>query len=255
MLRPYRQRMSFADHFSKQSCDYARYRPGYPKALFDWLRTLTPAHEVAWDVGTGNGQAAVELAGFFPRVVATDPSTEQIKNAIARANVSYHVQAAEKSDLADRSVDLITVAQALHWFDFERFYPEVKRVLKPNGVFAAWTYTLNQVSPEVDAVVRHYYQDIVGPYWPAERKFIDESYRTIPFPLQEIQAPPIRMQTQWSLSDYIGYLHTWSATQRFQQTHLKNPVEEIAASLSSAWGEHAQRTILWPIHMRVGCVR
>jgi SAM-dependent methyltransferase len=244
--------MSFADHFSKQSSDYAKYRPGYPQALFDWLKTLTLTHELAWDVGTGNGQAAVELAKFFGIVVATDPSAAQIKNAVAHANVSYRVQAAEQSDLADRSVDLVTVAQALHWFDFERFYPEVKRVMKSTGVFAAWTYTLNQVTPEIDAVVRHYYQDIVGPYWPPERTFIDECYRTIPMPLQEINAPPIRMETQWSLSDYIGYLHTWSATQRYQQTHLKNPVAEIVASLTSAWGEPTIRTVIWPIYMRVG---
>jgi hypothetical protein len=125
-------------------------------------------------------------------------------------------------------------------------------VLKSTGVFAAWTYTLNQVSPKVDAVVRHYYQDIVGPYWPPERKFIDECYRTIPLPLQEINAPPIRMETQWSLSDYIGYLHTWSATQRYQQARLKNPVAEIITSLQSAWGEQSSRTVLWPIHMRIG---
>jgi SAM-dependent methyltransferase len=246
--------MSFADHFSNHSSDYAKYRPGYPRALFDWLKTLTPTRDLAWDVGTGNGQAAVELAGFFARVVATDPSAAQIKNAVVHANVDYRVQAAEQSDLDDHSVDLITVAQALHWFDFDRFYPEVKRVLKSSGAFAAWTYTLNQVSPEIDTVVRHYYHDIVGPYWPPERKFIDESYRTIPFPLQEIKAPPIRMATKWSLSDYIGYLHTWSATQRYQQTHLRNPVEEIAAALTSAWGEQARRTILWPIHVRAGRV-
>jgi SAM-dependent methyltransferase len=246
--------MSFADHFSKQSSDYAKYRPGYPQALFDWLKTLTVTHDLAWDVGTGNGQAAVELARFFARVVATDPSAAQINNAVAHANVEYSEQAAERSDLATHSVDLVTVAQALHWFDFERFYAEVKRVLKPGGVLAAWTYTLNQVTPEIDAVVRHYYQEVVGLYWPAERKFVDECYRTIPFPLTEVTAPSIRMATRWTLQDYIGYLHTWSATQRYQQALHQNPVEKIAAALTSAWGEQAQRSIHWPIHIRVGRV-
>jgi SAM-dependent methyltransferase len=246
--------MSFADHFSKQSTDYAKYRPGYPQALFDWLKTLTPAHEVAWDVGTGNGQAAVALATFIARVVATDPASAQIKNAVARPNISYCVQPAEQSDLADHSVDLITVAQALHWFDFARFFSEVRRVLKPSGVIAAWTYTLNEVSPAVDAVVRRFYTDVVGPYWPTERKYVDACYRTIPFPFVEIVVPPICMETQWSLHDYIGYLHTWSATQRYQQSHHRDPVDLIVDSLTSAWGVQTERTVFWPLYARVGRV-
>jgi len=247
--------MAFADHFSKQATDYAKYRPGYPPALFDWLKSLTTTHELAWDVGTGNGQAALELTKFFAQVIATDPSTAQINSAQTHARVTYKVQPAEQSDCATHSVELVTIAQALHWFDFERFYAEVKRVLKPGGVIAAWTYTLNEVSPDVDAVVRHFYQDIVGPYWPPERRYIDASYRTIPFPFAEIKAPPIRMETQWTLDDYIGYLRTWSATQRYQQARQSDPIEMIAATLATAWGDAQRiRTVLWPIHVRAGRV-
>jgi SAM-dependent methyltransferase len=244
--------MSFADHFSNHAADYAKYRPGYPQTLFDWLRTLTPAQQLAWDVGTGNGQAAVELARYFAQVVATDPSAAQIGSAAPHANVSYRVEPAESSSLAVGSVDLITVAQALHWFEFERFYTEVKRVLKPTGVFAAWTYALNEVTPAVDAVVRHLYREIVGAYWPPERHYVDACYRTIPFPLTEIQAPSIRMETNWTLHDYVSYLHTWSATQRYRQTNNRNPIELISDSLTSAWGAQELRTILWPIHIRAG---
>jgi SAM-dependent methyltransferase len=244
--------MSFSDHFSKQATDYAKYRPGYPQALFDWLETLTPMHQLAWDVGTGSGQAAVELAKFFDQVVATDPSAEQIKNATPHARVSYLVQPAEQSDLAARSVDLVTVAQALHWFDFERFYAEARRVLKPTGIVAAWTYGLNEVTREVDAVVRHFYQDVVGAYWPSERRYIEACYRTIPFPLAEIEVPAIRMETHWTLTDYVGYLHTWSATQRYKQANHRDPVALIADSLAAAWGSQTHRAVIWPIHVRAG---
>jgi SAM-dependent methyltransferase len=184
--------------------------------------------------------------------VATDPSAAQIGNAAPHANVSYRVEPAETSSLATGSVDLITVAQALHWFDFERFYTEVKRVLKPTGVVVAWTYALNEVTPAVDAVVRHLYREIVGAYWPPERQYVDACYRTIPFPLTEIQAPSIRMETNWTLHDYVSYLHTWSATQRYRQTNNRNPIELISDSLTSAWGAQELRTILWPIHIRAG---
>jgi SAM-dependent methyltransferase len=246
---------NFADHFSGHATDYAKYRPGYPPELFAWLLSLTPEHQLAWDVGTGNGQAAVQLAQRFSSVVATDPSTEQIKNASEHSRVSYRVSPAEESDLLDTSVDLVTIAQAIHWFDFDRFYTQVRRVLKPNGAVVAWTYTLNHVSTAVDAVVRYFYQDVVGSYWPGERKYIEGRYENIPFPFFNIVAPPINMVTQCSYADYLSYLRTWSATQRYIKAKQLDPIELIRQPLLEAWGSPDQvLTIHWPIHVRAGRV-
>jgi len=244
--------MSFADHFSAQAIDYAKYRPGYPHALFDWLASLTPEHGVAWDAGTGNGQAAIMLAEHFRSVVATDPSVEQIGNAQRHERVRYQVQAAEHCDLSSGSVDLITVAQALHWFDFDPFYVQVKRVLKPHGLIAAWTYGLHAVTPEIDVVLRDFYSRIVGPYWPPERRYIDENYRTIPFPFAEISAPPMRLEMSWALHDLLGYLGTWSATQRYIKQRGSDPRELIYAPLRTAWGLQSDRCVSWPMHFRIG---
>lgn len=250
---PDQEKLPFADHFSGHSTDYAKYRPGYPPALFELLHALTAIHDVAWDVGTGNGQAAVALAKFFQRVVATDPSLAQIANAKPHPRVTYNVQAAEQCDLADASVDLATVAQAVHWFDFERFYAQVKRVLKPGGVLAVWTYALCKVTLGVDAVTRHLYADIVGPYWPPERRYTESSYRDIPFPFAEISIAPLFMVTHWTLADYVGYLRTWSSTQRYIKERQSDPVEAVMEPLRQAWGDPASlRAIEWPIHMRVG---
>jgi SAM-dependent methyltransferase len=186
-------------------------------------------------------------------VVATDPSGAQIGNAVAHGRVTYKVQAAEQPDLDDASVDLVTAAQALHWFDFERFYSQVNRVLKPNGVIAAWTYTLNLVTSEVDAVTRRFYDDVVGSYWPPERRYIEAEYRSIPFPFREIEVAPIFMTTEWTFDDYVGYLRTWSSTQRYAKDRGHDPVELVRAQLLAAWGGPDKRlAVVWPIHIRAG---
>jgi SAM-dependent methyltransferase len=244
--------MSFADHFSTQATDYAKYRPGYPPALFEWLATLTPQHSLAWDVGTGNGQAAVQLAHYFEQVIATDPSAEQIRNAQPHERVKYLVQPAEESGLDDASVDLITVAQALHWFQFDKFYAQAHRVLKPRGVMAAWTYGLHEITPELDAILQRFYSDTVGSYWPPERRYIDECYRTIPFPFFEFSAPPMRLELSWALHDLIGYLGTWSSTQRYIRQHGSDPRELIYEQLKAAWGAQRERVVSWPMYFRVG---
>jgi SAM-dependent methyltransferase len=243
----------FADHFSGHATDYAKYRPGYPPELFDWLSSLSVDHDLAWDVGTGNGQAAAKLAEAYAQVIATDPSAEQIRNVTTHPRVIYQVSPAEQSDLADASVDLVTVAQAIHWFDFDRFYAQVKRVLKPSGAIAVWTYTLNNVSTAVDSVVRYFYNDVVGAYWPRERKYIEDQYRNIPFPFAEIKAPHIAMTTHWSYTDYMCYLRTWSATQRYIKANEKDPIELIRQPLLEAWGSPEQLlTVHWPLHVRAG---
>lgn len=243
---------AFKDHFSTHSAEYARYRPNYPPALFDWLAQLVPERALAWDVGTGSGQAALGLARHFARVVASDAAEAQLRNAVAHPRVVYKVMPAERGDLDDASADLVTVAQALHWFDFDRFYAEVRRVLKPRGAIAAWTYGVNRIAPEIDAIVQRYYVEIVGPYWPPEREYVDKAYRTIPFPFEEIEAPRFEMQQPWTLDDLLGYLGTWSASKRYAEARGEDPIALIREPLARAWGTSTERTVEWPLYLRAG---
>ena len=243
--------MSFADHFSGHAADYARYRPDYPAALYVHLTGLCARRVRVWDCGTGNGQAALGLAAHFHDVIATDPAFNQVRNAEAAANVHYAVARAEAAPLADASVDLITVAQALHWFEFDRFYTQARRVLTRGGVLAVWGYGLNEISTEVDDVIHHYYTDIVGPYWPRERRYLDERYTTIPFPLAEEAAPSFYMEATWSLAEFRGYLATWSAAQRYARERGHDPLGLIDAPLAAVWGP-APRRVAWPMYLRVG---
>src|SRR6266568_6165743 len=181
--------MRFPDHFSGVSAGYAAFRPRYPDALFDFLADAAPARDAAWDCATGNGQAAIGLAHHFPRVIATDASEAQIAHATPDPRVTYRVAPAEASGLDDRSVDLVTAAQALHWFDRPKFWAEARRVLRPRGVVAVWTYLLFEIAPEIDAIIREFYSDVVGPFWPPERHITEERYRTIEFPFAEFAAP------------------------------------------------------------------
>ena len=240
----------FKDHFSRQATDYAKFRPRYPQELFRWLGSVAPSTELAWDCATGSGQAAVELAEVFERIIATDASEKQIANAERHQQVEYRVATAEKSGLASSSVDLITVAQALHWFELETFYSEVRRVLKPRGVIAATAYKLATVMPEIDAVVNRYYSEIVGEYWPEERRLV-EKFEELPFPFAEIETPPFEMVAEWSVEQLLGYLRTWSATQRFIAAEKRDPLEEVEPELRSAWGEK-ERRVVWPLTVRVG---
>jgi SAM-dependent methyltransferase len=245
--------MAFKDHFSRHADDYARYRPDYPGALFEFLANTVTSRETAWDCGTGNGQAALGLAAYFDRVIATDPSAEQIRMAVAHEKISYRVAPAEQTEIPSHTVDLVTVAQAAHWFDMERFYQETRRVLKSDGMLALWCYGLTRINPAVDQVVQHYYANIVGPYWPPERRYIDEKYATLPFPFAELPAPEFYMQAEWDLNEFMGYLHTWSATQRFQEKHEQNPLDIVHWIMVQAWGEpRARQTVRWPIYLRLG---
>jgi SAM-dependent methyltransferase len=244
--------MTFKDHFSKQAADYAKFRPRYPHEMFEYLGSLAPRRQLAWDCGTGNGQAAVGLATVFDRVIATDASEKQIANAQSHERVEYRVARAEKSDLESASIDLIMVAQALHWFDLDRFYDEVRRVLKKNSVIAASAYNLLHVEPAIDEVINRYYYEVVGPFWPPERVLI-EKFEELPLPFSEIQAPSFEMIGQWNLEHLVGYLRSWSATQRFIAANRRDPLEEIAGELRVAWGDKNQtRHVIWPLTLRVG---
>jgi SAM-dependent methyltransferase len=245
--------VKFKDHFSGQAADYAKYRPDYPQELFAYLASLTPARQCAWDCGTGNGQAAVGLAAFFDRVVATDASERQILNARRNARIDYRVAPAGRSDLASGSLDLITVAQALHWFELDAFYIEAKRVLKPQGVLAAWYYNLLEIAPEIDAIVNRFYYEIVGAYWPPELKIIEERYQTISFPLAELNPPTFSMRASWTLAQLLGYLRTWSATRAFMAANQADPIEPIISDLTAAWEKPDRRRLVrWPLTVRAG---
>ena len=220
--------------------------------MFRWLGSVAPSTELAWDCATGSGQAAVELAEVFERIIATDASEKQIANAERHQQVEYRVATAEKSGLASSSVDLITVAQALHWFDLDRFEAEARRVAKPRGIVAAWAYKLATVSPTIDAVVNHYYTEVVGPYWPAERVLV-EKFEELPFPFHEIETPAFTMAAEWSVEQLLGYLRTWSATQRFMAAKQQNPLEEVERALREAWSSEMRR-VIWPLTLRVGRV-
>jgi len=245
---------SFPDHFSGVASAYAGFRPRYPDALFDWLADLAPRRELAWDCATGSGQAAVALASRFERVIATDASEEQIAAATRNPRVEYRVASAEASRLDGGSADLVTVAQALHWFDRPAFYGEAERVLRPGGVLAAWTYGHPHLDdPGADAVFQDFYSKTVGAYWPPERALVDAGYSTVEFPFAEVEPPAFEMETQWPLAALLGYVGTWSATTRFRAARGFDPVPRLAEDLASSWGSREKpRRIRWPLAVRAG---
>ena len=244
----------FKDHFSGVAGRYANFRPHYPAALFDHLAAIVPRTSTVWDCAAGSGQATLDLAARFAKVIATDASHEQIASATPHPRIEYRVAPAEQSELPDGSVSLVTVAQALHWFDLERFYAEARRVLKPEGVIAVWAYGINQVEGEtVNQLVQDFYANTVGPYWPPERKLVEDGYRSISFPFTTIAPPVFRMEAQWTMEQLLGYFSTWSATNRFIKARGFNPLEPLAVELSRAWGNvNLPREITWPLALRVG---
>ena len=244
----------FHDHFSSVANRYADFRPRYPAALFDYLASLVPQGAVVWDCACGNGQATLDLATRFDKVIATDASREQIASAATHPKIEYRAASAEQSGLPDQSIALVSVAQALHWFDFDRFHAEVNRVLVPNGMIAVWAYGINTVAgDDANQLIKDFYAKTVGPYWPPERKLVEEGYRTIPFPYEEIKPPPLRMEAYWTLDQLLGYFSTWSATNHFIKTTGRNPLEPLAADLKRVWGKvDALRQIVWPLTLRVG---
>jgi len=242
------------DHFSDNSNNYNRYRPGYPAELFEYLSSLTTEHQCAWDCATGSGQAAVQQARFFDRVIATDASENQVNHAISGKNIGYVVSYAEQPPFKPESFDLITVAQALHWFDIPTFLNLVKSILKPEGILALWSYNLLSVSPQLDEIIYYLYGEILDDYWPDERKYVEVGYSDIEFPLTEIKPDrTFNMQADWSLSDLIGYLNTWSAVKRYRQANSSEAVDLIIPKLKSVWGNKQNiKTIKWPLNLRIG---
>jgi SAM-dependent methyltransferase len=245
--------MSFKDHFSAHAANYADARPGYSPELFAWLAKQCPRRRLAWDAGCGNGQASVWLAEHFAEVYATDPSQAQIDNAIAHERVHYAVERAEECGLADTTANLITVAQAYHWFDHERFCREARRVLAPDGLIAIWSYAESKVLPEVDELVDELHHRTLAADWPPERLHVLNRYRDLPFPFRAVSAPAFDMSSEWDLPRYLAYLSSWSASQRYLQRTGTDPVAAIADAMRAAWGDPAQlRTVQWPLQLLVG---
>lgn len=246
--------MNFKDHFSDRAALYATFRPLYPDSLFALLAGLTPNHRVALDCGTGNGQAALGLVNHFERVIAIDPSTEQVNRAAPHPRIEYRVSAAESIALPDASVDLVTAAQSLHWIDAAAFFSEARRLLNARGVIALWGYGDPGLdSKPLDETLREFNRGTLERYWFPERKLLLDGYQTIPFPFDEIALVPMELEMRWTLAELVGYLRTWSATARFVAERGFDPVVEVEQSLSKDWGDVRQpRLVRWPLYIRAG---
>lgn len=246
--------MNFKDHFSRLAAQYAEFRPRYPGALYDFLAKASPAQKRAWDCACGSGQATLDLAERFESVIGTDASAQQIAAAPAHPRVTYGVARAEESGLESNSVDLVTVAQSLHWFDRPLFYAEAERVLRPSGLLAVWTYAMPRLNEApIDKLLQTYYWDTVGEYWPPERRHVENGYRSINFPFAEITSPSLSMRESWTQAQFVGYLRSWSATGRYVDARGEDPVAALEVVLGPAWGESTRaRTVSWPLSLRVG---
>lgn len=244
---------SFKDHFSNLAKTYATYRPQYPVELYTWLASISPSQQLVWDCACGTGQASLGLAEHFQQVIATDASAQQIAAAQAHPRIEWRVAPAEQSGLAAQSVDLITVAQALHWFDLTQFYAEAQRVLKPKGVLAVWTYGVLKIhQPAINALVQDFYTQVLGPYWPPERAIVETGYQALPFPFQELPVPAFSMQLAWNQAQLMGYLRSWSATERYIQAQGQDPVTRLEQQVASLWEDPACYLTEWPLAFRVG---
>jgi len=245
--------MNMKDNFSNHSKEYARFRPHYPGELFEYLFSLVQVKNTAWDCGTGNGQVAGVLANHFTNVFATDISQQQLDAAIQKPNIQYSVQSAEHVSFINNQFDLITVAQAIHWFRFDDFYAEVKRTLRPGGIFSVLGYGLIQTAKPLQEVIDHFYTKIIGSYWDGERHYIDEAYQTIPFPFEEITVPAFQMTYQWTFEQLIGYIGTWSAVKHYTKRKDESPLGLLQTNLKKIWGDDVTSPFTFPVFLRIGC--
>jgi SAM-dependent methyltransferase len=245
---------TFRDHFSSLAARYADFRPSYPAELFDFLAQAAPRPDLAWDCACGNGQATVDLAARYRRVIGTDASDAQINAARRAPNIEYRVAPAEASGLPDKSADLITVAQAMHWFDLGRFFAETRRVLHCDGLLAVWTYGAHRVEDEaINEIMRDYHYTRIGPYWPPERRYVEDAYASLPWPFRRLKAPEFWMHAHWTLDQLIGYYSTWSGTKRYVEAKGENPLPRLKDELGRHWGaENLMREVRWPVALHLG---
>lgn len=251
--KPEHQLSSFVNRFGKQSDLYARFRPDYPAALVSYLALQTTDHDLAVDCATGSGQAAARLADHYSEVIGLEASPRQIARARHNDKVFYIVSRAENLPLVFHTADLVLVAQALHWLDLDLFFEEVRRVLKPGGIFAATSYTFLRIAPDIDRITDAFWTDVVGPYWSPRIKLLENHYTDISFPFEEMQGPSFTIEMRWALNDLEGYFHTWSATQKFMKVRGYDPLEDIRGELHRLWGDpKAKKPVRWPLHVKIG---
>ena len=243
--------------FSQASHVYAQARPRYPRDLYNWMLAHTSGRDAVWDCATGSGQAAVDLAPHFARVEATDISAEQVGEGMQQANIHYSIQSAEETSFLDQTFDLVTVAQALHWFDYTMFWPEVLRVAKLNALFCAWGYAWFTCDSEVDTGFVQPFLRLVEPYWAMNNRILWDGFNDedIAFPFKRITPPRLAIQTAWTIAQLIEYMQTWSAYKHA----LKN--ETMASGLQKLCADAAQRfvqkgamQITMPLHIVAGHV-
>lgn len=239
------------DRFSSVAKQYAQYRPEYPPQLYDFILQHVQQKDTAWDVGTGNGQVAGVLAAHFREVNATDISAQQLAHAVAKPNIIYSVQAAEETNFPAAQFDLITVAQAFHWFHFSKFFAEVDRTLKPGGLLAAWGYGLIETEGELNNNIKDFYKSI-DEYWDAERRHVDDAYADIPFPYPLLEAPVFYIHASWTQPQLAGYLSTWSAVNKYIQKHDADPLQNFIDAFKANWGTAELRSFRFPIFLKMG---
>lgn len=244
---------TFKDHFSGTAAAYAAFRPRYPAALFEYIASLPPRRNVAWDCATGNGQAAIPLADYFDRVVATDASAEQIAHATPHPRVEYRVALADNSGLPDAAVDLVTVAQALHWLPLDRFAMEARRVARNGGVMAVWCYTRPLLPGSLDDVLDSYYSGELGAYWFPERRLVETGYRGLELPFTDMPTPRFAIEAPLTLQQFAGYMRTWSATRNRAAEVRHDPVAAVEERMRAEWG-NGTRVVHWPVHVRAGVI-
>ena len=248
----------FIDNFSTQSKQYSFSRPTYPDSLFEFLSTVTSKKNLAWDCATGNGQAAIGLSKYFKKVIASDASNNQIQHGFRLKNIDYKVFPAENPELHNDSVDIVTVAQALHWFDLDKFYFNVKRVGKKDGIIAVWNYDMHKINPQIDNVSRKLDVDgeILGKYWAKETKYVKEKYKTIPFPFKEISVPEFKTTLYWNLPQLWNYMQTWSSVKKYYSENKRDPLDLVKSKMEGLWGNQLdKREITFNINIRVGIIK
>jgi ubiquinone/menaquinone biosynthesis C-methylase UbiE len=244
--------MAAKDYFSGHSKIYATFRPTYPDELYRFIFGHLQNFDHAWDCATGNGQVARVLATQFEKVYATDISSQQLDYAVQAGNIYYRAEPAEKTSFSDDGFDLITVAQAIHWFNLPAFYNEVKRTARPDAWVAIWGYTNCAIQDEIDSHVLHFYREVVGPYWDEARKIVEDEYKSLPFPFDEIITPRFSIKTEWTADAFSGYLTSWSATQKFIKANGFNPVPEVMEKIKPLWQD--KQVVTFPLFLRMGRV-
>jgi ubiquinone/menaquinone biosynthesis C-methylase UbiE len=241
------------DLFSSHAKSYSAYRPTYPPELFEYILQFVSERKYVWDCATGNGQAAVTLAGYFDHVDATDISEQQINNAVPAKNIHYHVCPAEHTPFSDNRFDLITIAQAYHWISWKKFYDEATRTAKNGGVVAAWTYSLFSTDdPALNHLIDRFYYEIVAPYWDAERKYVDEGYASVEFDFKPLPVKNFYIKVKWSREQFTGYLNSWSAVQHYIKKNHKSPMEQILPELETLWPSNESKHFRFPVFLRLG---